>query len=115
MPSCRLTCKGCVYLRARSNNPGTERICHYSIDTGISRGCSAGRCDRYKPRKGAVRPPMPDQPQRQTERAPPESELARLAREAVAAGMSYGKYVAQLTHGAESLKIRPSPAEKEKA
>lgn len=100
----RESCKGCFYLRSRSNSPGMEKICHYSIDTGILRGCPAESCDRYRPRKGAVRPPLPEQPRRQTERAPPENELERLAREAVAAGMSYGKYVASLSHGCEPPK-----------
>lgn len=42
----RETCKGCVYHRTIGvDRP--EKFCHYIIDTGEPRGCSAKNCTRY--------------------------------------------------------------------
>jgi hypothetical protein len=41
----RTSCKGCVYRRAFGSN-SNYTVCHYLIDTGKPRGCSAENCDK---------------------------------------------------------------------
>lgn len=44
----RKSCEGCRYFRSLSMGE-KYCICHYTLDTGQSRGCDAAHCDKYSP------------------------------------------------------------------
>lgn len=42
-------CDGCIYWRllsSRNRHPGSLRVCHFLLDTGNQRGCSAEDCTK---------------------------------------------------------------------
>ena len=46
----RTSCKGCGHYRTFSGNyTKGERGCHYLLDTGEPRGCSAENCTKKEP------------------------------------------------------------------
>ena len=42
------SCKGCVHWRSFSGDTRSIKVCHYMLDTGFPRGCSARDCLFYK-------------------------------------------------------------------
>lgn len=45
----RTSCKGCGHYRTIGGNNSGERGCHYLLDTGEPRGCSAENCTKKEP------------------------------------------------------------------
>ena len=42
------SCKGCVYWRSlTTKNKSIYMACHYLLETGEQRGCSAVNCNKY--------------------------------------------------------------------
>ena len=39
-----MKCKGCIHRKTLSGVPGGNKACHYCIDTGEPRGCTAEDC-----------------------------------------------------------------------
>ena len=43
----RKSCEGCYYYRGLGDRR-SDMCCHYMIDTGMRRGCSAENCDKKR-------------------------------------------------------------------
>lgn len=48
----RKSCLGCLYRRPTSAMNQADTVCHYLLDTGSQRGCSADNCSHWLPSAG---------------------------------------------------------------